>query len=173
MTDEADQGNPFGRAARRLGRERQMGEFLYGALLSGSVLAVSSASAEDGTPVLFATGLVTVTFWLAHVYVDAVGGRFHDHEHTTGQRLVHALRNNTAVLLGSLPTLVVFAVARLFGRDVGDAAWTALWFTVALLGAAGAFAAYRAGARRWSLIGEIAVAVGFGMVVILLKIMLH
>jgi hypothetical protein len=172
VTDEEGQ-HPLHRAARRLVRERQIDEFLYGALVSGSILAVSSAHAQDGRSVLFATGLVNITYWLAHVYVDAIGGRFHDREHSTGWRLAHALRNNTAVLLGSLPTLIVFAAGRLFGLDVASAAWLALWFTVAMLGAAGGFAAYRAGARRWPLIGETAIAVGFGMVVILLKIVLH
>ena len=56
---------------------------------------------------------------------------------------------------------------------MATAAWTALWFTVALLGAAGGLAAYRAGARRWPLIGETAIALAFGMVVIVLKIVLH
>ncbi|WP_426593310.1 hypothetical protein ACPPVS_16475 [Cellulomonas sp. McL0617] len=154
-------------------RERQIDEFLYGALVSGSILAVSSAHAEDSRSVLFATGLVNITYWLAHVYVDAVGGRFHDHEHSTGWRLAHALRNNTGVLVGSVPPMVVFALARLFGLDLAAAAWTALWFTFVMLGSVGAYAAYRAGARRWPLIGEAAIAFGFGIVVILLKIVLH
>jgi len=172
VTDEATQ-HPIHRAASKLVRERQIDEFLYGALVSGSILAVSSAKADDGGSVLLATGLVNVTYWLAHVYVDAIGGRFHDHVHSTGRRLTHALRNNTAVLLGSLPSMIVFAAGRLVGLDLATAAWTALWFTVALLGAAGGFAAHRAGARRWPLIGETVIALAFGMVVIMLKVVLH
>jgi hypothetical protein len=158
---------------RKLVRERQIDEFLYGALVSGSILAVSSAKSSDGGSVLFATGLVNITYWLAHVYVDAIGGRFHDHEHSTGRRLTHALRNNFGVLLGGLPAMAVFALARLAGSTVATAAWTALWFTVALLGAAGCLAAFRAGARWWKLIGETAIALGFGMIVVVLKIVLH
>lgn len=161
------------RAARKMVRPGQIEEFLYGALVSGSILAVSSAHAEDSTSVLFATGLVNITYWLAHVYVDAVGGRFRDHQHSTGWRLAHALRNNTGVIVGSLPPMIVFAVCRLFGLDLPTSAWTALWFTVALLGGVGFYAAHRAGARRWALAGETAIAVGFGMVIILLKIVLH
>jgi hypothetical protein len=172
VTSEATQ-HPIHRAVRKLVRERQIDEFLYGALVSGSILAVSSAKSDDGGSVLLATGLVNVTYWLAHVYVDAIGGRFHDHEHSTGHRLAHALRNSTGVLVGSLPAMVVFALGRLAGLDVATAAWLALWFTVALLGAAGSLAAYRAGARWWPLIGETAIALGFGMIVILLKIVLH
>lgn len=165
--------HPLHRAARRIVRAGQVEEFLYGALVSGSILAVSSAHAEDSRSVLIATGLVNVTYWLAHVYVDAVGGRFRDHEHSTGWRLAHALRNNTGVIVGSLPPMIVFAVCRLLGWDLTASAWAALWFTVALLGGVGCYAAHRAGARRWSLAGETAVAVGFGLVIILLKIILH
>ncbi|WP_196804530.1 hypothetical protein [Cellulomonas sp. URHD0024] len=172
MTDDVDQ-HPLRRAGRWLARERQIDEFLYGALVSGSVFAVSSAKSEDGGSVLLATGLVNITYWLAHVYVDLVGGRFHDHERSTGHRFRHALQSSTGVLLGSVPSMVLFSACRLFGLDVATAAWTTLWFTVALLGYAGGLAAHRAGARRWPLIGETAIALGFGMAVILLKIILH
>ncbi len=158
---------------RKLVRERQIDEFLYGALVAGSVLAISSAKSDDGGSVFLATGLVNITYWLAHIYVDAVGGRFHDYANSTGRRLMYAFRNNTGVLVGGLPVMIVFAGGRLFGLDVATAAWTALWFTVAMLGAAGCLAAFRAGARKWPLIGETALAVAFGMVVILLKILLH
>lgn len=172
MTDAKTQ-HPLRRAGHWLARGRQIDEFLYGALVSGSILAVSSAKSSDGGAVLLATGLVNVTYWLAHVYVDAVGGRFHDQDHSTGHRLGHALRNSTGVLLGSLPAMAVFAICRLLGAGVATAAWTSLWFTVALLGYAGALAAFRAGARRWSLLGETAIALAFGVTVILLKIVLH
>ena len=46
VTDEATQ-HPIHRAARKIVHERQIDEFLYGALVSGSILAVSSAHAED------------------------------------------------------------------------------------------------------------------------------
>jgi len=158
---------------RKLVRERQIDEFLYGALVSGSILAVSSAKSDDGGSVLLATGLVNVTYWLAHVYVDAVGGRFHDYANSTWRRLMYALQNNFGVLLGGLPVMVVFAAGRLVGLDVATSAWAALWFTVAMLGAVGCLAAWRAGARKWPLIGETAIALGFGLIVILLKIILH
>jgi len=148
-------------------------EVLYGAVVSGAVLAVTSAHAETGDNVVVSTALVSATYWLAHVYADAIGGRFEDREHSTGNRLRHALGNNLGVLLGSIPPLVVFVVARLFGQDVSEAAISALWFTVLLLMASAAIAAHKAGARRGALVGETAIAGGFGLVVILLKIVQH
>lgn len=150
-------------------RNRGPAEILYGALVSSVVLAATSAGSESGDIVLLATALVSVTYWLAHVYADAIGGRFEDTDHSAGSRLRHALRNNTGVLLGSLPVLAVFAIGRLFGLDIYYATFVALWFTVAMLASVATLAAHRAGARGAALVGEAAVAAGFGLLVIVLK----
>ena len=147
-------------------------EVLYGALVSSVVLAATSASAETGELVVVATAMVSVTYWLAHVYADAVGGRFEDTDHSTHHRLRHALHNNTGVLLGSLPVLVVFVIGRLLGLDVQDSAFLSLWFTVAMLAGVAAFAAHRAGVRGAALLGETALAGAFGLLVIGLKLIL-
>ncbi|MET0788678.1 MAG: hypothetical protein ABWY33_05480 [Cellulomonas sp.] len=150
-------------------RNKGAAEVLYGALVSSVVLAATSAGADSGDVVLVATAFVSVTYWLAHVYADAVGGRFEDVDHSSGHRLKHALRNNTGVLLGSLPVLAVFAIGRLFGMNVIDAAFLALWFTVAMLASVAALAAHRAGVRGAALAGETLLAAGFGLLVIALK----
>ncbi|MBO3083196.1 hypothetical protein [Cellulomonas fengjieae] len=156
----------------RFVRNKGPAEILYGALVSSVVLAATSAGAESGDIVVLATALVSVTYWLAHVYADAIGGRFEDVEHSSGSRLKHALRNNTGVLLGSLPVLAVFSLGRLLGLGVVDAAFLALWFTVALLAAVAALAAHRAGVRGAALVGESLLAAGFGLLVIVLKYLL-
>ncbi|GEK20365.1 hypothetical protein [Cellulomonas xylanilytica] len=154
-------------------RHKGPAELLYGALVSSVVLAATSAGAESGEIVILATALISVTYWLAHVYADAIGGRFDDVDHTSGHRLKHALRNNTGVLLGSLPVLVVFGVGRLFGMGVVDAAFLSLWFTVAMLTSVAALAAHRAGVRGAALVGESLLAGAFGLLVIVLKYMLN
>ncbi len=148
-------------------------EVLYGAVVSGAVLAVTSAHVETGESVALSTAIVSVTYWLAHVYAEAVGGRFEDKDHSTGHRLRHALQNNLGVLIGSAGPILAFLVARLFGEPVPDAAWRALWFTVLLLVASAGVAAGKAGVRGWKLVGETAIAGGFGLVVILLKALQH
>lgn len=148
-------------------------EMLYGAVVTASVLAVASVHAPPDDRVVVATLVVAVVYWLAHVYVEAVGGRFVDADHSTGSRVLHALDDNWAVLLGSVPPVVVLVVARALGLDGETAAWTALWFTVLLLLGAGGVAAWRAGVRGWALVGETAVAGTFGLLVVLLKYLLH
>lgn len=148
-------------------------EMLYGAVVAASVLAVASVHAPTGDRVVLVTGAVALVYWLAHVYVDAVGGRFTDPHHSTGTRLLRALNDNWSVLFGAVPPITVLVVLRAFGAGPEAAAWAALWFTVALLVGVGAVAAWRAGARGWALAGEVLVAGGFGLLVVLLKYALH
>jgi hypothetical protein len=148
-------------------------EMLYGAVVTASVLAVFSAHGPETAGVVLATAAVAVVYWLAHVYVDAVGGRFVDPEHPAHVRLGSALAGNWAVLAGSAPPILVLLLARLLGAGPETAAWVALWFTIALLVATGAAAAYRAGARGGALVAESLVGGVFGVLVVLLKYALH
>ncbi|MFP3712810.1 hypothetical protein [Puerhibacterium sp. TATVAM-FAB25] len=148
-------------------------EMLYGAVVTASVLAVFSAHAPETAGVVVATAAVSVVYWLAHVYVDAVGGRFVDREHPTHVRLGTALAQNWSVLIGSAPPILVLLLARALGAAPETAAWVALWVTIALLVATGGAAAYRAGARGGALVIEALVAGAFGVLVVLLKYLLH
>ena len=148
-------------------------DLLYGAIVAGSVLAVSSAHAEDTAHVAVATALVTAIYWLAHVYVDAIGGRFRDNDRPMHRRIVDAMRDTTELLIGAVPPILIFLLARLLGADVQAAAQAALWFTVVMLLVAGAGAAYLAGVRGVTLVVESLIAGSFGLLVILLKYLLH
>jgi hypothetical protein len=150
-----------------------MPELLYGAVVSASILAVSSLHGPTTKRVAIATLVVVATYWLAHVYVDAIGGRFEDPDHATHSRRGHAFLNNTEILIGSLPPILIFTLGRLLGLGVPASAWLALWFTVALLTGAGAFAAHQAGARGTALVFETIIGTCFGLVVIVLKYFLH
>lgn len=148
-------------------------DLLYGAIVAGSVLAVSSAHADDTARVAAATAVVTAIYWLAHVYVDVIGDRFRDRERPMQRRIAQAMHDSLELLAGALPPILVFLGAKFLGADVQTAAQIALWFTVAMLLVAGAGAAYLAGVRGWTLVLESLVAGSFGLLVILLKYLLH
>ena len=148
-------------------------DLLYGAVVAGFVLAVSSAHAPAGDRVILAVAAVAVGYWLAHCYVDAVSGRFRDVGHSLWGRAVAALKLNLGVLLGAVPSIVVYALAHAFGADVETAALVATWFTVVLLGLVGFLAAWRAGSRGTRLLGETFLAAAAGCVVIVVKYLLH
>lgn len=148
-------------------------ELLYGAVVSASVLAVASVHSDQADRVALATVGVAVIYWLTHVYVDAIGGRFLDPDHTTSWRLRNAVATNWAVLIGAAPPVLVYGLGRALGLGVSTAGWVAMWSAVALLMGAGGVAAARAGARRGALVAEVLVCGSLGVVVIALKYLLH
>ena len=150
-----------------------MPDLLYGGVVAGSILAVSSVHASESQHVALAVAGTAVVYWLAHVYVEAVGGRFTDRDHATHHRLLDAMRDNTEILLGQLPPVLVFLLCRLLGADIQTSALIALVFITIMLAVTGAVAGYLAGARGWPLIGETALAGAMGLVVIAFKFMLH
>jgi hypothetical protein len=158
---------------RGLARSHNAPDLLYGAIVAGSVLAVSSAHADETAHVALATALVTLIYWLAHVYVEAIGGRFTDVHQPIHRRIGEAMRDAVEVLIGAVPPVLIFLLARVAGADVQSAAQIALWITVGLLMAAGAAAAYLAGQRGWPLALESLIAGCFGLLVIALKYLLH
>jgi len=148
-------------------------DFLYGAVVSGFMLAVSSTHSASGDFVVLAVAGVLVGYWAAHVYVSAIGGRFRDSDHTITERLRLASSEEVWVLIGGVPALAVFLVGRVLGLGVTDSALIALWFTVLMLGVVGHLAAHRAGVRGWALTVETVVAAAFGLLIIGLKTLLH
>jgi hypothetical protein len=175
-TDPVDQDQAAGQGDHRVGRllrAHNAPDLMYGAIVAGSVLAVSSSHADESAHVAAATALVTAIYWLAHVYVDAIGGGFRDQGNSMPRRIVLAMRESIELLVGAVPPVLVFLLAKLLGADVQTAALAALWFTVALLAVAGFGAAYLAGVRGWPLVVESLVAGSFGVLVILLKFLLH
>ncbi len=82
-------GNWKDSSRRTVTLPRHIPELLYGAVVSGSVLAVSSLQGSYTDHVAIATGVVAIAYWLAQVVygLKAVGGRFHDVEHSLHARL--------------------------------------------------------------------------------------
>ncbi|HET9649145.1 MAG TPA: hypothetical protein VFP34_13085 [Microlunatus sp.] len=173
MDEESTPATSGTERAHRLLRSHDAPDLLYGAVVAGSVLAVSSAHAPSSTPVALATIGVTLIYWLAHVYVDAVGNRYRDQGRSMVSRVAESMRDSREVLVGCIPPIAIFLIAKLFGADTSTAALVALWFTAILLVAAGAGAAYLAGVRGLPLVIESAISGMFGLLVVGLKFLLH
>jgi hypothetical protein len=148
-------------------------DFLYGAIVAGFMLAVSSTHDASSDFVVLAVAGVLIIYWAAHVYVSALGGRFRDADHSIIQRLRLASSEEVWVLIGGVPALVVFLVGRVLRLGVADSALVALWFTVLMLGVVGHLASHRAGVRGWALTLETVIAGAFGLLIIGLKSLLH
>ncbi len=72
-----------------------------------------------------------------------------------------------------MPAIVVYSVGYLLGLDKPDAAALAAYFTVGLLMVVGYLGAHAAGLRGRIVVGEVAAAAFFGVLIVIGKSLLH
>jgi hypothetical protein len=146
---------------------------MHGAVVMGAVFAIASHNTDGQVKLALAATGVLVIYWLTHAYTDALGrGIAGDRRHLT-KRLLHCARHEVAVVLGGLPTVIVFAGGSAAGLPPGTAVSVALWLTLGILAVVGYLSAHLAGVQGWRLAGETAFAALFGSSMIVLNTLLH
>src|SRR6476619_6811824 len=109
-----------GRVARRMS-EGNPGGLLYGAILTGAVMSATAGHVATAYGVIGPCLFVVSVYWLAAVYVSAFAAPVRDGRSPLSRRLRAAARDESRVLLGGVPALVLLgAVAFLAGRFVGN-----------------------------------------------------
>ena len=146
---------------------------VYGVILVAG-LVVASGSKPALTAFITVTSTVIV-FWAAHVYAGTVA-----HHGTVDGRLIrlgesfsHALHRSWGLLVSALvpATILLLGVTHVVPDDVAQ--WAALWVCVAMLAVLGFVAFRRRGSRLVvCLLGATGTA-GFGIVMVVLKALLH
>lgn len=164
------------RATRMIVSVSDSGEFLYGALVSASVMAAVNTAGSHASFVALSTLIILGVYWLAHVYIAAQARPDEDAVAETGhlrRRLRAVAGNETSILKGGLPAVGVYAIAMVVGLSSADAATTAVWLSVLLLVCGGWLTARRSGLRGFAAIADAAAAGALGLVVIAAKTLVH
>jgi hypothetical protein len=160
----ADSADPFGLV--------QGGEgIITGTVVCAAVIAAGAGYASSTAQLVGAMVGTVFVYWLAHMHAEAIGGAVSEGHHPF-VAVRRALAHTWTIAAASLLPVVVLLVAELAGADLKDAAWIALWATVALL----AFYSFVAGRRGGlGIPGSMACAlagVALGLLVTLLKVAL-
>jgi hypothetical protein len=138
------------------------------------VIAVSrDHHPSDAGSVALAVLVTAVVFWLAHVYADLLGEGVSQGRRPTPTELAHALRQHWSLVEVVVPLVVVLASGAI-GVIPDRAALTGATAValVELAGAGGYAAATRAAGPR-GIVVSAAVALALGLVVVLLKVLVH
>ncbi len=145
---------------------------IYGLVVAGATLA--TAAAFDSLASVAAAVLVTVlVYWAAESYSHALATRVVRKRPLRPGELVGVARQGWPMVSASYLPLLTLLVASLFGADVATAVLIALIATTVLLGIHGATAGWRSGVRGYRLVITVAISLGFGLVMIGLKLSLH
>jgi hypothetical protein len=148
------------------------GGMIYGSIVVGAALAVSSGRGDTPWQVDEAMLSTVLIYWLAHIYIATL-----DHRHRgpggTGTRIRAAARHEAPILAGGLPAIAVFTVLWLTGVTVSADVIVTLCVTIATLALGGYLVGRQAGAKGWRLAAEAASAAVFGLLIALLLMSLH
>lgn len=153
--------------------ERNPARLIYGVLAIGAVLAAESGSHEDYIDTAGSAVIAILLYWLAHAYADVLGHRLTAHKRLSITVLGRALRDEAAILMGSVLPLLVLLVCWTFGVTLATGVEAALWTTVGSLIAFELIAGLRAKSTPRELVFEVGVGITMGLAIIALKVVLH
>jgi hypothetical protein len=149
-------------------------EGVYGLILATSVIAISTGGEPaDAGRVGLAVLVTAPVFWFSHVYARGLGIGVSE-EPTWGEpRLPQAMRHHWSLVEVVIPLVLVLGLGAI--GIVADHAVLALATVIALvdLAAAGGYAALRCGVGFRGILASTAIALGLGLVVVLLKVPLR
>src|SRR5215831_2470009 len=156
------------------------GNLLYGTIVATAALAVGASRGETAADMTEAMATTLVVYWLAHIYVATV----REYVATVRERppgsatplhhlVWHAARNESAILAGGMPMVVVAAGLAVAGVSLWPSVLLDLGTATVVLVLVGLVAGLRAGVRGWRLGGEVVTAAVLGGILAALLVSLH
>ncbi len=146
---------------------------VYGLVIAGALLAAESGHQESHLDTVLSVVIAVAVYWLAHAYAAVLGRRLSAHERLTPGGLLRALGEESAILRGATPPLLVLVLAWAAGASLQTAVAAALWGTVASLVLLELIAGLRSRATPGELALDMCVGTVMGLAIIALKIILH
>jgi len=146
---------------------------VYGTIAVGALLAAETAQRENYAETIGALALTIVLYWLAHAYASSATRRLREQEHLTVKGFAQAMLEQAPILAGAIAPLAMLVVFGAAGASLGHAVTAGLWTAAATVVAIEVTAAVRAGGEGLELVGQAAIGVVLGLLVIALKLVLH
>jgi hypothetical protein len=156
----------------KAGRRRASG--IYGAIITAAILATAGNELRTGG--LVAGVVITlVVYWLAEEYAELLGEQAEGGLIPTWDYIRGSLAATWPMVTASFVPLAVLVLARLAGASIPVADNIGLAAAIVLLTVHGWWAARAAELRGWRLAWATSVALGLGLVMVVLKevVLLH
>ena len=147
-------------------------EGVYGLILATSVIAVAREHhPSDAGSVALAVLVTTVVFWLSHVYAHMLGSDVSEARRPARTELADALRVDWSLIEVVAPLVLALGAIGVMPDRAALVAATAI--ALVELAAAGGDAAIRRGTGPRGTVISAAIALALGLVVVLLKVLVH
>jgi len=145
---------------------------VYGIVTVGAVIAVESANSMAPSHDIEATILVLVVYWMAHAYSALMGHVFRTKEPWSWNLVLHAIGDESAIMRGASLPILAMVVALIVSGSSTTVTWSGLGMVIFLLVGMQAVAGIRASMKGFALIGQMFIGFGFGIALILVKVLL-
>jgi hypothetical protein len=153
---------------------RRAAPAIYGQILSTAVVATLSEDVEYSVKdVLLAVVVTTVVFWLAHVFAESTARRLTIDRNLTLAEVVVVGREESAMVLAAIPTVLVLALGAFQAIDRNLALDLAIGLGVAELVGLGLVIARRSHMGVGGTLGSVVLTASFGLVIVALKVAVH
>jgi hypothetical protein len=170
---EPEQRTPWWKPGMRHAAQRDLAGAIYGLILATSVIAVSRQYTHDAGVTAITVVVTASVFWLAHVYAGVLASGLQLRHMPRWDEVRHIFDEQwPLVQAGILPTaILVLGPVGILEDDTAQTA--AIAACLVELGAIGLLVARAAGARGILVAVSGAISLSFGVVVIVLKILVH
>jgi hypothetical protein len=123
------------------------GNLLYGTIVATAALAVGASRGETAADMTEAMATTLVVYWLAHIYIAIVRERPPGSAIPLHRLVWHAARNESAILAGGMPMVVLAAGLAVAGVSLWLSVLLDLGTATVVLVLVGLLAGLRAGMR--------------------------
>jgi hypothetical protein len=146
---------------------------VYGTIVCGALLAAESAHQETYLETVVSVVLALIVYWMAHTYSDVTGERLSRGTLLSLRELRLSAFNELPILTGGALPLIVLIILWIAGASLTTALTWAVYSCAIVIVLVEIGAGIATHLRGWHLAGQIAFGALLGLLVIVLKIILH
>jgi hypothetical protein len=152
---------------------RNAARFVYGTIVVAVLLAAETAERETYGETVIAVVVALLLYWFAHAYAESAAERIADRARLTVDELVRSMVHESPIILGAAVPLVPLLIWWAVGASLTSAVSVAIWTSAGMIVVYELIAGLRANLSGKDLILQIAIGAGLGLLVIVLKLVLH
>lgn len=149
------------------------GGVVYGTIIVATLLAAESAQRETYGETVAAVVVALITYWLAVAYSHYAGERLEHEQHFEAAGFARAARRELTLLGGAVIPLVALLVFWAGGAALTTAVTGAVWCAAAVIVLTEVVIGIRAELTGRELVTQTAVGALLGVLVIVLRVVLH
>lgn len=152
---------------------RNAGDVVYGTILVATLLSAESARQETYPKTEGAVVVALILYWLTITYAHYAGERLEHEQPFSYSGFSRAALHEVNLLYGSTVPMVLILVFWVAGAGLTTAVSAALWSAVATIVVTEVVIGARAGLRGLALVRQTALGAVLGLLVIVLRVLLH